>query len=278
MLEDPLLALLALLLPSCAVRACSRSSGFVCYRLRACPRRCRCCLDCWHTQADAHPGSHCPVFQPAPAFGLWLGQRESLPALYGDRELLCLFREPLRSDLRSASMSTQGEGRNPGRGPIRAHERNPADVAAPTPSLGGKGLSNGTSSVMSRLRGGQRRSSSPAHDDTAAESITHRRSRSCSSRPGMAGRGHGEEALLKSCYRESLRLAAAHGAGSIAFPAISTGAYGFPAPRAAEVAVQTLAAEAAEHPSLRRIVLCCFGRESRQAHERALEHAPASPR
>ena len=50
-----------------------------------------------------------------------------------------------------------------------------------------------------------------------------------------------------------------------------TGAYGFPAPRAAEIAVRTLAAEAARHPSIRRIVLCCFGRESRQTHERALK-------
>ena len=96
--------------------------------------------------------------------------------------------------------------------------------------------------------------------------------------PVWRGGGHGEEALLESCYRESFRLAAAHGAGSIAFPAISTGAYGFPASRAAEIAVRTLAAEAVEHPSLRRIVLCCFGRESRQAHERALEHATAPPR
>ena len=95
--------------------------------------------------------------------------------------------------------------------------------------------------------------------------------------PVWRGGGYGEEALLESCYRESLRLAAAHGAETIAFPAISTGAYGFPAPRAAEIAVRTVATEAAEHPSLRRIVLCCFGRESRQAHERALGNAVTPP-
>ena len=95
--------------------------------------------------------------------------------------------------------------------------------------------------------------------------------------PVWRGGGHGEEALLESCYRESLRLASAHGVETIAFPAISTGAYGFPALRAAVIAVRTVAAEAAEHPSLRRIVLCCFGRESRQAHERALENATAPP-
>ena len=91
--------------------------------------------------------------------------------------------------------------------------------------------------------------------------------------PVWRGGGHGEEALLGSCYRESLRLASAHGVETIAFPAISTGAYGFPVPRAAEIAVRTVAAEAAEHPSIRRIVLCCFGRESRQGHECALENA-----
>ena len=55
------------------------------------------------------------------------------------------------------------------------------------------------------------------------------------------------------------------------------GAYGFPAPRAAEIAVRTLSAETAEHPTIRRIVLCCFGRESRQAHERSLVSAAAPP-
>ena len=95
--------------------------------------------------------------------------------------------------------------------------------------------------------------------------------------PVWRGGGHGEGALLESCYRESLRLAAAHGTETIAFPAISTGAYGFPAPRAAEITVRTEATEATGHPSLRRIVLCCFGRESRQAHERALGNAAAPP-
>ena len=88
--------------------------------------------------------------------------------------------------------------------------------------------------------------------------------------PVWRGGGHGEDSLLESCYRESLRLAAAHGLSTIAFPAISTGVYGFPVPRAARIAVRTVATGLEEDPSLRRVVLCCFGAESREAHERAL--------
>ena len=94
--------------------------------------------------------------------------------------------------------------------------------------------------------------------------------------PVWRGGGHGEDALLESCYRESLRLASAHGVESIAFPAISTGVYAFPAERAARIAVRTVMAGDARRSSLRRILLCCFGPESRLAHERALRDAAAS--
>ena len=89
--------------------------------------------------------------------------------------------------------------------------------------------------------------------------------------PVWGGGAHGEDALLESCYRESLRLASEHGLRTIAFPAISTGVYGFPIPRAARIAVRAVAAGLGVHPSLARVVLCCFGAESREAHERALE-------
>jgi O-acetyl-ADP-ribose deacetylase (regulator of RNase III) len=77
----------------------------------------------------------------------------------------------------------------------------------------------------------------------------------------------GEDALLASCYRESLKLAAAHGVASIAFPAISTGIYGFPPGRAAPIAVESVRAHAA--PSLRRAIFCCFS-EAAAAHYRPL--------
>lgn len=58
--------------------------------------------------------------------------------------------------------------------------------------------------------------------------------------PVWRGGGSGEAELLASCYRRSLELADEVGAASIAFPAISTGAYGFPAGKAARIAVDTL--------------------------------------
>ena len=88
--------------------------------------------------------------------------------------------------------------------------------------------------------------------------------------PVWRGGGQDEDALLEGCYRESLRLASEHEVRTIAFPAISTGVYGFPVPRAARIAVGAVAAGIEAHPSLRRVVLCCFGVESREAHERAL--------
>ncbi len=95
--------------------------------------------------------------------------------------------------------------------------------------------------------------------------------------PVWRGGAHREDALLESCYRESLRLASEHGVRTIAFPAISTGVYGFPVPRAARIAIRAVTAGLAEHPSLTRVVLCCFGAESREAHERALEDALTPP-
>lgn len=61
--------------------------------------------------------------------------------------------------------------------------------------------------------------------------------------PVWQGGGAGEDAALASCYREALLLARRAGARTVAFPAISTGVYGFPAARAAAIAVATIAAE-----------------------------------
>src|SRR5262245_28462808 len=76
--------------------------------------------------------------------------------------------------------------------------------------------------------------------------------------PVWGGGGHGEDDLLASCYRTALALARTYALASIAFPAISTGVYRFPAERAARVAVGTVAADVGATPGLQRVVFCCF--------------------
>ena len=69
---------------------------------------------------------------------------------------------------------------------------------------------------------------------------------------------HGEPELLASCYRNSLRVAAEHGAHSIAFPCISTGVYGYPVELATRVAVETVNSSLPQLGSIREVVFCCF--------------------
>jgi O-acetyl-ADP-ribose deacetylase (regulator of RNase III) len=86
----------------------------------------------------------------------------------------------------------------------------------------------------------------------------------------------GEDALLASAYRRSLELAAEKGIASIAFPAISTGIYGFPAERAAAIAVRTVAETLARQALPERVLLCCFGAASAELHRRALAELVAA--
>ncbi|HEX9307341.1 MAG TPA: O-acetyl-ADP-ribose deacetylase [Anaeromyxobacter sp.] len=89
--------------------------------------------------------------------------------------------------------------------------------------------------------------------------------------PVWRGGGAGEDEALASCYRTALRLAADAGLRSIAFPAISTGVYGFPVERAARIAVAEVRRGLAAAPSLERVVFCCFSAEDRAVYERLLE-------
>lgn len=77
--------------------------------------------------------------------------------------------------------------------------------------------------------------------------------------PVYRGGGFGEAALLAACYRNSLALAVAHGARSIAFPAISCGVYGYPVPEAARIAIGTVAEVLAGSARIERVVFACFG-------------------
>jgi O-acetyl-ADP-ribose deacetylase len=76
--------------------------------------------------------------------------------------------------------------------------------------------------------------------------------------PVWRGGNSGEDEVLRSCYRESLRVAAGLGARSLAFPAISTGVYRFPLERAAGIALAEVQRGLFAYPALERIVLCCF--------------------
>ncbi len=85
--------------------------------------------------------------------------------------------------------------------------------------------------------------------------------------PVWNGGGEGEEELLASCYRTALDLAARHRLTSVAFPAISTGIYRFPADRAARIAVGTVTAELASSPrGLPNVVFCCFAQDAADHH------------
>lgn len=88
--------------------------------------------------------------------------------------------------------------------------------------------------------------------------------------PVWHGGDAGEPELLASCYRRSLAIAADAGARSIAFPSISTGAYGFPIELAAEVAVTTVRNAVAELDMITAVTFCCFSDADLGIYERLL--------
>ena len=92
-----------------------------------------------------------------------------------------------------------------------------------------------------------------------------------------------EDDLLASCYRASLALAKQHALAAIAFPAISTGIYRFPADRAARIAVETVVSDvSADAATLARVTFCCFGEDSAAHHRAAIvecaRHGPQTLR
>jgi O-acetyl-ADP-ribose deacetylase len=88
--------------------------------------------------------------------------------------------------------------------------------------------------------------------------------------PVWAGGDRGEDALLASCYARAIELCRTHSLTSIAFPAISTGIYRFPADRAADIAVASTADALAAAPAVSRVVFCCFSDDSAALHAQAI--------
>jgi O-acetyl-ADP-ribose deacetylase (regulator of RNase III) len=88
--------------------------------------------------------------------------------------------------------------------------------------------------------------------------------------PVYAGGSRGEADLLASCYRTSLKLAAEHGAKSIAFPCISTGIFGYPIREATEIALQAMADWRSAHGQPARIICCCFSQDDASVYRALL--------
>ena len=88
--------------------------------------------------------------------------------------------------------------------------------------------------------------------------------------PIWQGGTAGEPALLAGCYRRSLRLAAEAGLDAIAFPAISTGAYGYPLAPATRIAVAEARRHLAAGGPPRTIIFCCFGADVLAVYDDAL--------
>jgi len=89
--------------------------------------------------------------------------------------------------------------------------------------------------------------------------------------PVWHGGGKNEEKLLTGCYRNSLRLAVENGVKTIAFPAISTGAYRFPMDRAASIAVTEARNFLRDNPELEKVTFVCFDQAALSAYQKALE-------
>jgi O-acetyl-ADP-ribose deacetylase (regulator of RNase III) len=90
--------------------------------------------------------------------------------------------------------------------------------------------------------------------------------------PVWHGGAENEAELLAACYKNCLRLAAEKEVRSIAFPAISTGIFGYPADQAATIAVrEVMAASDSDKNTLTRIIFCCFNDEALQIYRTLLQ-------
>ena len=91
--------------------------------------------------------------------------------------------------------------------------------------------------------------------------------------PVWKGGDKGEAELLASCYRRSIELAADKGVCSIAFPAISTGVFGYPKDKAARIAISTLKSVTGRFSQIEQVIFCCFSDEDLSIYKSLLNDA-----
>lgn len=89
--------------------------------------------------------------------------------------------------------------------------------------------------------------------------------------PIWKGGDHGEDEMLARCYRNSLELAEEHGVQTLAFPSISTGAYGFPVERASKIAIMEINDFLERNSTIEKVVLVCFNDVAYECYSRAVE-------
>lgn len=94
--------------------------------------------------------------------------------------------------------------------------------------------------------------------------------------PVWRGGAHDEDNLLASCYRSCFALADQYGIRTIAFPSISTGAYGFPMERAARIAVRETIRSLRTNRTIEKVYLVCFGKAALEIHQAALREVLAA--
>jgi O-acetyl-ADP-ribose deacetylase (regulator of RNase III) len=87
--------------------------------------------------------------------------------------------------------------------------------------------------------------------------------------PVWHGGSRGEAGVLAQCYRNSLELASSQGIHSIAFPSISTGAYGYPIEKACRIALPEIKKGLALFPSIEKVIVVCYGPEVYQSYQAA---------
>ena len=93
--------------------------------------------------------------------------------------------------------------------------------------------------------------------------------------PVWRGGLQGEPELLASCYRRCIELAGAKGCGSVAFPSISTGIYGYPVAHAAKIAIASVREVTLRFASIQEVVFCCFSTEDLSVYDSTLRETAA---